>query len=54
MQRRAAEREDELRPFRAAGARSVVPDVRGWVIARAWHELPVVGRLLRRIDRHLP
>jgi hypothetical protein len=28
--------------------------VRAWVIDRGWHDSRLVGRLLRRIDRHLP
>ncbi|GAA1604919.1 hypothetical protein [Kribbella catacumbae] len=54
LQRRAAEREDELRPSRGARARAVVRRVRGRVVGRGWHELPVVGRVLRRIDKYLP
>jgi hypothetical protein len=30
-----------------------VCDVRGSIISR-WHELPILGRLLHRIDRRLP
>jgi hypothetical protein len=54
LQRRAAEREDEL--VRSAGGRvrAGVRGVRGWVIAHGWHNRPVIGRVLRRIDRHLP
>jgi hypothetical protein len=54
LQRRAAEREDELRPSRAARVRAGVRGARDWVIGRGWHQLPILGRLLRRIDRHLP
>jgi hypothetical protein len=54
LQRRAAEREDERRRFSVIRIRAVVRGVRGWVIARGWHDRPVAGRLLRRIDRHLP
>jgi hypothetical protein len=54
LQRRAAEREDELRPSRSARVRAGVRGLRGWVMGRGWHQLPGIGRLLRRIDRHLP
>jgi len=54
LQRRAVEREDELRPSRSAQVRAGVRGVRDRVIARGWHRLPILGRLLRRIDRHLP
>jgi hypothetical protein len=55
LQRRAAEREVELRPSRASRVRAGVRALRDWVISRGWHEQPVVvGRFLRRIDRHLP
>lgn len=54
LQRRAAERRDELRPTRASRVRDGVRGIREGVIARGWHRLPAVGRVLRRIDRHLP
>jgi hypothetical protein len=54
LQRRAAAREDEGRRSPGAVMRADVRGVRGWVIGREWHNKPVVGRLLRRIDRHLP
>jgi hypothetical protein len=54
LQRRAAERQDELRPSWAARVRAGVRGIHEWVIRRGWHRLLVVGRLLRRIDRHLP
>lgn len=54
LQRRAAAREDELRPSRAARLRAAVRSVRDWVVRHRWHDLPVVGSVLRRIDRHLP
>jgi hypothetical protein len=54
LQRRAAEREDERHPSPAARVRAVVRGVRDQVISRGWHHRPVIGRLLRRIDRHLP
>jgi hypothetical protein len=54
LQRWAAEREDELHPSRAARVRAGVRRIRDWVIRRDWHRLGLVGRVLRRIDRHLP
>ncbi|WP_132286541.1 hypothetical protein [Kribbella sp. VKM Ac-2568] len=54
LQRRAAEREDELRISPAARLRVGVRGAREWVISRGWHRLPVVGTVLQRIDRHLP
>jgi hypothetical protein len=54
LQRRAAEREDELRPSRAKRVRAVVRGTRAWVIDRRFHRLPVAARVLRWIDRHLP
>ncbi|MGC4939919.1 hypothetical protein [Kribbella sp. DT2] len=54
LQRRAAEREDELRPSRGARVQAALRGVREFVIGRGWHDLPVLGWLLRRIGRHLP
>ena len=54
LQRRAAEREDELRRGLAARLRARVRGARESVIRHGWHRLPVVGTVLRRIDRHLP
>jgi hypothetical protein len=54
LQRRAAEREEELGLSRRSRVRAAARRVRGWVIARGWHNRPVIGRMLRRIDRHLP
>lgn len=54
LQRRATERLDERGPSSGARLRGVLRGVRGWVIQRGWHNRPVVGRLLRRVDRHLP
>lgn len=54
LQRRAAQREDELRTSPAAKLRGVVRSLRELVISRGWHRLPVVGQLLQRINRHLP
>jgi hypothetical protein len=54
LQRRAAEREDERRASVGVRVRSGVRGARDWVIRRGLHRRPVLGRVLRRIDRHLP
>ncbi|TDW94499.1 hypothetical protein EV137_1812 [Kribbella pratensis] len=54
LQRRAEEREDQLHPSRGTRLRGMVRSARKWVIGHRWHELPVIGGLLRRIDRRLP
>ncbi|WP_406055606.1 hypothetical protein [Kribbella sp. NBC_00889] len=54
VKQRAGEREDELRPTATTGLRTGVRRSREWVIARDWHNRPVLGPLLRRINRHLP
>jgi hypothetical protein len=54
LQRRAAEREEELDLSRRSRVRAAARRVRGWVIARGWHNRPVIGWMLRRIDRYLP
>lgn len=54
LQRKAAAREDEQRTSPAAKLRGAVRGVREWVISHGWHRLPVIGRLLHRLDRHLP
>lgn len=52
--RRRAVRRGDRRRSPAALARAVVDRVRDAVIARGWHDRGMLGRLLRRIDRHLP
>jgi len=54
IKQRASQREDELRPSPAAGLRTAVRGLREWVIARDWHNRPIIGNLLRRLNRHLP
>ncbi|GAA1573140.1 hypothetical protein GCM10009804_32100 [Kribbella hippodromi] len=54
LRRRAAEREDQQRVSAAARLRAAVRTSRAWVITHGWHRLPLVGPILRRIDRHLP
>jgi hypothetical protein len=53
LQRRAAERAEELGLSRRSRVRAAARRVRGRVIARGWHNRPVIGRMLRRIDRYL-
>jgi hypothetical protein len=52
--RRAGEREDELRPTAITKLRGGVRRSRDWVIAHDWHNRPILGPVLRRINRHLP
>ena len=54
LQRQAAERLDERGQPAGARIRGGVRRARGWVIQRGWHDRPVIGGLLRRLDRHLP
>ena len=54
LHRRAQERIDEHQPGPAAWARGGVRRVRAAVMHRGWHDRPLVGPLLRWIDRHLP
>src|SRR4051812_23807206 len=51
---RARAREDELRPSAAARARDGLRAVRSLVIARRWHEKPLIGPVLRWLGTHLP
>ncbi|MGW5239835.1 hypothetical protein ACWEOW_12950 [Monashia sp. NPDC004114] len=41
-------------PSVSARLARTVDSVRGFVMEHHWHEKPVVGPLLRRLDRHLP
>lgn len=54
VKQRAVQREDELRPTAITRLRIGVRHSREWVIAHEWHNRPVLGQLLRRINRHLP
>lgn len=54
LRRRAVRRHDDHRRSPAARARRAVDDVREAVTKRGWHDRGALGRLLRRIDRHLP
>lgn len=54
LQLRADEKRDRLNPSLAGRLRSAVRRTRDWVVGRGWHNRPVVGWLLRRLDRMLP
>jgi hypothetical protein len=54
LKQRAGQREDELRPTPLAQVRIGVRRLRERVIARDWHNKPLIGPLLRSINRHLP
>lgn len=54
LQRRAVQRYDKQHPSAAARLRAGIHVVRGGVIRKGWHQRPVVGAVLRWIDRYLP
>lgn len=54
LQVRAAERHDQLNPSWAGRLRSGIRQTREAVISRGWHDRPLIGRILRAIDRFLP
>ncbi|HVQ93637.1 MAG TPA: hypothetical protein VMU51_21550 [Mycobacteriales bacterium] len=54
LYRRRTERLDHTKPSLAAEVRNMIRAVRAAVVARGWADRPVLGRILRRIDRHLP
>ena len=54
LRRRATEQSDALRPSVAARGRSVVRHARSAVLEHGWQDSPVVGRVLRWVDRALP
>ncbi|HEX5966903.1 MAG TPA: hypothetical protein VFY88_00385 [Intrasporangium sp.] len=54
LARRAQERRDEFSPSLAGRARDVMRAGRRVVMDHGWHELPVVGRVLRWLDRYVP
>ena len=54
LHQRARAREDELRPTPAGRARDGLRTVREWVIARRWHEKPLIGPVLRWLGSRLP
>jgi hypothetical protein len=54
VHQRARAREDAARPSLATRARDLLRAARGFVIRRGWHNRPVIGPLLRRLDTRLP
>ncbi|MBN9098171.1 MAG: hypothetical protein J0I49_08685 [Pseudonocardia sp.] len=54
LKRRATAHHDAGKSSPATRVRGFINTVRGAVISRGWHERGPLGRLLRRIDRHLP
>jgi hypothetical protein len=54
LHQRARAREDELRSSPAGLARDVLRAARALVMRRGWHELRVIGPLLRRLGARLP
>ncbi|WP_328521000.1 hypothetical protein [Kribbella sp. NBC_00359] len=54
IKQRAGQRQDELRPTWGTTVRTGVRRLRDGVIARGWHQRPLIGPILRRINRHLP
>ena len=54
LRRRATEQEDLSRPSAAARGRSVVRRVRSTVMEHGWQGRPVVGPVLRWVDKHMP
>ena len=54
LRQNAGARQDELHPTMGAKARTGVRQARGWVMRHDWHHNPVVGPILRRVNRHLP
>jgi len=54
LQRRATQRQDELRPSPVSRLRGAVRAGRGLVLDHGWQDHRVFGRWLRKIDRFLP
>ena len=54
LNRRAVAQQDQRRTSPAGRIRSAISGARDWIIAHNWHQLPLLGPLLRRLDRHLP
>lgn len=54
LHRRATEEADAFRPSVAARGRSVVRHARRTVMKHGWQGRPVVGPVLRWVDRFLP
>ena len=54
LQRQATGRYDARHPSAAGRLRAGIRTTRSAVVTRDWQDRPRLGRLLRRIDRHLP
>ena len=54
IKQRAGQRQDELSPTWGTTVRTGVRRLREGVIAQGWHQRPLIGPILRRINRHLP
>ena len=54
LAQRARERQDEATPSLAGRGRHVLRSARRVVMNRGWHQLPVVGPVLRWLGRYLP
>ena len=54
IHQRARAQEDAAQPSPAARARDLLRAVRGLVMRRGWHTLPVIGPLLRRLNGRPP
>jgi hypothetical protein len=54
IKQRTGQRQDELRPTWGTTVRTGVRRLREGVISRGWYQRPLIGPILRRINRHLP
>jgi uncharacterized paraquat-inducible protein A len=54
LYRRRTERLDRAKPSLGAEIRNMIRAARAAVIARGWADRPIIGPILRRIDRRLP
>jgi len=54
LHRRARDQHHRTHPTAATRGRSILRRAREFAIAGGWHERPVVGPVLRWIDRFLP
>ena len=54
LHQRARAREDAARPSPAARTRDVLRAARALVVRHGWQTRPVIGPLLRRLNRRLP
>lgn len=54
LHRRAMAHHDDQHPSAAGQLRRAIGTLRERVIKQGWHNRPIIGKLLRRLDRHLP